>query len=384
MGLYKFKKSEVLYNTLELYPSNKFYVYNSVVYYNDYRHNAGAFASEATNTPSGYISLYEMNVDRSAAGTGLIYPFVVKGGEEDIFNSVTTQVSSLGKNVGDTITGSYPLSSSIIYEYTSTTRTRVDALKNTLNYYKRLSSAFDYSNFESANLGMTSIPSIFYGSSIKKGTVDLRFYVSGALIAQAKDERQNGEIIQVGPAGSALSGGVVGVILYNEGFLLLTSSLALGTHSEPYVSAEGSDNPKWLYFAAGANTTTPPQTTGKALSTSSFQMEFSGTSYLPNYTLFCRAPRGKLNNSTNPTFLSYGQSGSLLRTGSVYQEAERTMKNVVSSSLVNTTASFEKTTFVSSIGIYDQNRELLGVAKLATPVKKTADLDLTFKVKFDL
>ena len=60
------------------------------------------------------------------------------------------------------------------------------------------------------------------------------------------------------------------------------------------------------------------------------------------------------------------------------------IKNVVSSSLINTTASFEKTTFISSIGIYDAEKNLIGVAKMATPIKKTEDLDLTFKVKFDL
>ena len=382
MGIYKFKKSEVLYNTLKLHPTNRFDIYNSAVYYNNQNHLPGQFTSTITNTPPGFISLYEMNVDRSSADTGLIYPFVIKGGDGAIFNSVTTQVSSVGKNVGDTITGSYPLSSSVVYEYISTDTTKISALKNTLNYNKRLSQAFDYSYFESATLGLTSIPSIFYGSSIKRGTVNLEFYTSGTLLAQAKDERQNGEIIQVGPPGSTNSGSVVGVVLYSEGFLLLTSSVALTTaHSEGYVNAVGGDNPKWVYFGAGANTDTPPSTD---IASSSFVLEFSGTTKLPNYTMFCRAPRGDLNNSTNPTFLTYGQGSALFTTGSGYVENERTIKNVVSSSLINTTASFEKTTFISSIGVYDKHRNLIGVAKLATPVKKTSDTDLTFKIKLDM
>ena len=382
MALYKFKRPEVLFNTLKLYPSNQFDIYNEVVYYNNRHHPAASFASEETLTPSGHISLYEINVDRASDTTGLIYPFVIKDGDGAILNTITTKISNTGYDVGDEISGSYPMSSSIVYNYLTATPS-ASALKNTLNHYKRMSPAYDYSNFESVNFGLLSVPSIFYGSSIKKGTVDLKFYISGSLLARARDERQNGELVQVGPEGSTGSGSVVGVVLYKEGFLLLTGSTNLSSsHSEGYVNDVGGDNPKWIYFGAGANAITQPASDG--IPSSSFRMTFSGTTYLPNYTLFCRAPRGHLNNSTNPTFITYNQPSAMLTGNTVYEEAERTIKNVVSSSLINTTASFEKTTFISSIGIYDAEKNLIGVAKMATPIKKTEDLDLTFKVKFDL
>ena len=44
---------------------------------------------------------------------------------------------------------------------------------------------------------------------------------------------------------------------------------------------------------------------------------------------------------------------------------------------------FKKQTFISKIGIYDEHRNLVGVAKVATPVKKAEDRDLTFKLKLD-
>jgi|ETNvirenome_6_85_1030632.scaffolds.fasta_scaffold03518_4 hypothetical protein len=382
MVVYKFKRPEVVFNTLKLHPSNKFDIYNSKVYYNNYWHHSASFTSQETLTPSGHISLYEINVDRNEDATGLIYPFVTKNGDGAILNTVTTKVSSVGYNVGDIISGSYPMSSSIIYNYLTTTLS-ASALKNTLTYNKRLSNSFDYSNFESVNFGLISIPSIFYGSSMKKGTVNLRFYLSGTLLAEASDERQNGQIIQIGPEGSTNSGSVVGVVLYKEGFLLLTSSVALSTgHSEGYVNDVGGANPQWRFFGAGANAITPPSL--DSIPSSSFQLSFSGTTFLPNYTLFCRAPRGTLNSSTNPTFVTYGGREPQLSSGSVYSESVRKVKNVVSSSLVNTTASFDRTTFISSIGIYDKDRELIGVAKLATPVKKMSDVDLTFKIKFDM
>jgi len=60
------------------------------------------------------------------------------------------------------------------------------------------------------------------------------------------------------------------------------------------------------------------------------------------------------------------------------------MKNTVSSSFCNFSASFKKQTFISKIGIYDDERNLIAVANLATPVKKTEDRALTFKLKLDI
>ena len=72
--------------------------------------------------------------------------------------------------------------------------------------------------------GLVSVPSIFYGREIQKGTVDLKFYISGTLVGELKDERENGELIQVGPTGSVYSGSTAGVVLYNEGVMILTGS----------------------------------------------------------------------------------------------------------------------------------------------------------------
>jgi hypothetical protein len=73
-------------------------------------------------------------------------------------------------------------------------------------------------------ISLISIPSIFYGSSIKKGTVDLKFYVSGTMIGRLQDLKRNGELIQSEPYGYNGSGSIAGVCLYNEGFLVLTGA----------------------------------------------------------------------------------------------------------------------------------------------------------------
>ena len=60
------------------------------------------------------------------------------------------------------------------------------------------------------------------------------------------------------------------------------------------------------------------------------------------------------------------------------------IKNVVSSAYADPTGSFEKTTYISKVGIYDKNKNLIGLAKVATPVRKTVERDFTFKIKLDI
>ena len=117
-------------------------------------------------------------------------------------------------------------------------------------------------------------------------------------------------------------------------------------------------------------------------------MTFSGTNYVPTLTMMAHAEKGELNHSNNTTYIKYGEmTGSiknLVSTSSAaYVEKNRLIKNTVSSSYADPTGSFQKITYISKIGIYDENKELIGIASVATPVKKTPDTDYTFKLKLD-
>ena len=46
-------------------------------------------------------------------------------------------------------------------------------------------------------------------------------------------------------------------------------------------------------------------------------------------------------------------------------------------------ASFKKQTYISKIGIYDEQKNLIAIAKLAKPIKKTEQDAYTFKLKLD-
>ena len=114
-------------------------------------------------------------------------------------------------------------------------------------------------------------------------------------------------------------------------------------------------------------------------------MEMSGTSYNNTLTLFATAPKGQLNQSNNPSFTEYS-TANFAETGSkvYFENNQRLIKNVVTSAYADPTGSFQKTTYISKVGIYDDDRNLIGIAKLATPVKKTAERDFTFKIKLDI
>ena len=66
------------------------------------------------------------------------------------------------------------------------------------------------------------------------------------------------------------------------------------------------------------------------------------------------------------------------------EDAQKPIANIVSSSYSEPSASFKKQTYISKIGIYDENKNLIAVAKVATPVKKTEEREYTFKLKLDI
>ena len=394
MAYKKFKSNDLFYNTLEMNPEYNFISYDSRIYLNSRGAISGAFVSNAGDIPTGHVSLYELNVDR--ASDEKIYPLISKQGSRSSFK--TTSNTEFREFVyGDEITGSYPLSASIVREFFASTvisrtgsNNHLNSLYNTLNYYQPLSKHYTFSGSlgdkGTQDVNLISIPSIIFGSKIDKGTVDLKFFVSGNLIGQLQDERKNGELVQIGPEGSTGSGSVAGVVLYKEGFVLLTGSWDLATG--PYAGFAGEKytgspvlKPKWIYFGAGAND-------GLAISnvvTSSFGFKFKGTTETQTITMLAHAQKGELNHSNNPTYKTYGQGQQPMTASNAYVEPnDLTIKNVVSSSYSDPYADFKKTTYISSVAIYDENKNLIGIAKLATPVKKTEDLEYTIKMKLDI
>jgi hypothetical protein len=343
-------------------------------------HIPGINQDHALGVPEGFISLYEYNIDRPSGNN--IYPFLSKEGYKDTFKTITKlQYNVTG--AGDVIASSYNMSASISRDYYSTsTRSRINALRNVFDHYSYLSPHYQYSSSlgdkSSQTINLISIPSIAYGSKIKKGSMNLKFYVSGSLIGELKDENHNGELIQVGPAGSTGSGSVAGVVLYKEGFVALTGSWDLDSNSIAYDSTGTS---KWIHFNYGANDGNSPALTTLS---ASFLMDYKGTTHTQTLTMFAHAKYGELNHSNNPTFVSSSDQFNV-STGSLqYIEQPKEIKNIVYSEFTDEDPEFKKTTYISKIAIYDDEKNLIGIAKVATPVRKTEEKQYTFKLKVDI
>ena len=89
-------------------------------------------------------------------------------------------------------------------------------------------------------------------------------------------------------------------------------------------------------------------------------MEFDNTTELNSTIYFCRANHSDFNYSANPTYL----------TGSKIRVKNNMRKN-------------QPISYVTSIGLYSADNELLAVAKLSEPLKKTPSNELTLRVRLD-
>lgn len=96
------------------------------------------------------------------------------------------------------------------------------------------------------------------------------------------------------------------------------------------------------------------------------------------------APKGEFNNSTNPTAYVKSQvrDPNFSQTG--YEEFRDLEFSKLEHSDYASTGSYNKQTYISKVGIYDDQKRLIGVAKLANPVRKTEDREYTFKLKLDV
>jgi hypothetical protein len=389
--LHSFGPDDILQNRMVARPKFDFVMYSGSAYIN----NDGDFLGE--NITTGTINLFEYNVDRNGVSQQLIYPYVVKtSGTGLIFRNnvlTKTQYDSLPNNIP--ITGSYPMTASITRQYFSATtypfpggtdtakdtyvtnRKELISLQNTMNYYRYVSNEYAYTgSYVSGTVNMLQIPSIMFGEQIKRGTVSLKFYYTGSLIDEVTDSRQNGELISTM---GGTSGSTVGVVLYNEGFVLLTSSADISSNQDKYTSGAGLENASWQYFGAYA--------AGFATA-SLFSLSFEGTQKIPTTTMFVTAQPGDLNNSLNPTWVSSSAADWRSRTSIGYsgyiEPKETPIKNTIDSQYCNYEDEFQKQTFITEIGIFDKDKNLIGVAKLANPVQKKEADNYTFKLKLDM
>jgi len=396
MSYFKFKEEDVFYNRVKAHPKSEFLIHSGTVYYVQSKETSGSFSATERSVPQGFVSLYEMNIDRNGTTNKYIYPFITKDGTIGAFKTVSTSNYSSQFGYGDKITGSYRLSASLSRTFINDAtdkRQRLRAIRTSMEGYTKLSPRFAISGAFGDKLitdvNMISVPSIFYGSSIKKGSVSLKYYVTGTVVAELQDAKRNGELVQVSGnlyAQTRGSGACAGVVLYNQGVIVLSGNWALETGSRDYLnqaSAPDYVTSSWLYWG----TTMPDDgyTMDQTMEEVAYSIDFEGTNYVSTMTLFAKAKKQELNHSNNLTFYKHGQTAVTKTSSFSYiEDSTIDIKNVVSTSYVEPTGAFQKETYITKVGIYDEDKNLIAITHLSKPMRKLEDRDYIFKLKLDV
>ena len=275
------------------------------------------------------------------------------------------------------------------YQAVNPNKRYIGALQNVIQAYGRLSRHFDFERNVGTeiwdkgqqSINLISIPSIFYGSSIKKKSIKLGFYMSGTLISEASDINGTGELVET--TGSN-TGKVVGVAMYDHGFFLLTGSWDMESVTGQYNGIGSVVTPKWLNFGMGMpvyGLSTPRD--GVAPS-ASYAISFKGIHKIPTLTMFAHARKREFNYSSNPTAIDYNAQSAKHLIGDTFEMSPAQIKSIVKSNFKDYEKAYKPEVYISKIGIYDEKEVLLAIATLATPVKKNEKREYTFKLKLDI
>ena len=154
-----------------------------------------------------------------------------------------------------------------------------------------------------------------------------------------------------------------GLLFYQAGIAVLTASIFQGDGNEPALSAN---------CDMGGTGTLKNDTIRQILTSSLISqscddirhrinnISFNNTTELNSTIYFCRVNHDEYNYSSNPTYL----------TGSKIRVKGNNRRN-------------QPVSYVTTIGLYSADRELLAVAKLSEPLKKDPSNEYTLRVRLD-
>lgn len=235
-------------------------------------------------------------------------------------------------------------------------------------YGKRISYASTNERVINSEIAVISIPQIYYGEGIKAGTVNLL------------DEQTSTEYIDDGYSNlRTTTNDIAGNIFYDRGLIVLTKDVISGSvlsqftlnyrstktiyENEVFISVLESEfnvsqNPSAIYSDGGGRISQiinrPGNTKPNDLVTASFFEP--GVQYIRNsnypYT-------SQIDPNKAGSFDDYLVSSSIDRTGSFLAP------------------------FITTIGLYDDQLNMIAVAKLPQPIKSLPDYPINFIVRFD-
>lgn len=241
------------------------------------------------------------------------------------------QMQGFSERLGGLTTTTATITASIdivTAQYNATNKQLYGSVQNLMSYYSLVNGNYNliFNGTTQTTLRVITIPQVYYDNRITSATFSASDHDASGSLRELFDDGQGG--IYSG----SMTGSLVGNIFYSEGLIALKA---------PNLSNFGSvssDNFKW-------------------------RVDLKGEHNIPVNIYRCRAPAGELNASTNSTFYTVPASG-----------PDRNFRMVLSSSVYP---------YITAVGFYNQDYELVAVARLAQPIKKDVTYDIAINCKMD-
>ena len=403
MSYFKFTDDDIYDNIIELNPLKEIAIMQSGVY-------VDRKIEEAPSVLTSSIIVYPINggtVRRDNADQ-IIYPLSPK--TSDLVGFMSSPNNENNIEYGDLVTGSYLsqlkhqrwylrpqydlVSDSSLYVKFTALKTSILKYKNLWKFnnafFAYSGSFFPLIDHESVinylyTYGFTvlMLPRAYFGSSIQKKSTYLSFYANKKLVATAEDLYGDGLLrLTYSLYNPSYTGSTMGMVLYDEGTFLFFETVDLDTEYFYYEGSQGPDSRLNPYHFGAA----PSSLTDTDINYSDYYIKFRGTTTINTKTIFCKAPAGKLNSTTNPSYIEWGQQ-TLSASYTQYSFCENDnllIKNIPSASWSEEKYNkFQKQTFISYINLYNADKKHYAVAKLATPILKKENESYCFKLTLD-
>jgi hypothetical protein len=271
------------------------------------------------------------------------------------FNASSPLYGSTGVTMQSKKVNMYNQFSQVLLGYTSSANTiRPFELDTTLDTTGSMKEAL-FINFSR----------LLYKDEIKKGTVSITlgsgswldpFSVTKTLTDASASTTGGTADTQGGAYGVLYSSDNVahGVCFYQAGLCVIATG-AFGTITD----FNSSSAPVYSYTVGQSLVSASISGSCDAFRHRIQNISFNNTTQIHSTIYFCRIPHNKYNYSANPTYLSQSQ----IR-----------VKNVASDTPI---------TYVTTIGLYNPNNELLATAKLSEPLRKDPSNEITLRVRLD-
>jgi hypothetical protein len=209
---------------------------------------------------------------------------------------------------------------------------------------------------------------------IKKGTFQMDLYTgsyvnapTGALNIRDWDSNKYlvnspaGEYTLLHTSSDSSDDAAVGLLYYQAGIAVLTASIftadpiAAASTWRPYFGTATSSS----FSMSGSLTGSTIDNLCNGVRNRLKNVQFNNTTELNSTIYFCRASHNEFNYSSNPTYLS----ASTIRVKNDEHDAP--------------------IAYVTTVGLYSADNELMAVAKVSEPLKKTSTDEITIRVRLD-